>query len=314
MRCSRSILLVAVLISFSATAWSAHAASLQVFAVVYGEVTNDIAIIESNFDGSSAAKQKLATLVRARTIILDPALSDEQALAQLVSDLAPLSDYNALLDESANIARSALLVRYAALGERVALLPPSTRSTRERSSYNALAAAVNDLNNAQHAGGIAAQLAPLGRRLITTAGLIDRARVLPRPVVGLNAVRATVNGKAFTSSSNGRHSANTFAVSAPGPLYRDLFCRVIDRSQVLTITLPVITDDPRYDVAEGLAALVATPDVFAATVTNLTATSGTFWVQSTKNEIYGIFSCAGPGLDVKNGRFRIQVPKTLQTP
>jgi hypothetical protein len=44
----------------------------------------------------------------------------------------------------------------------------------------------------------------------------------------------------------------------------------------------------------------------------VSATSGTFFAQRDRNEIYGVFSVAGPSLDVKDGRFRIQLPRALR--
>src|SRR5687767_5935719 len=61
-----------------------HGASLQTFAVLYGQLTHDIVILEAEFDNSPEQKQTFATLVRARSVILNPELRDEQALAGLV--------------------------------------------------------------------------------------------------------------------------------------------------------------------------------------------------------------------------------------
>ena len=286
-----------------------HAASLQVFATVYGQVTNDIAVIDANFDGSSAQKQKLARLVASRDVILDPALTDEQALAKLVDVLGPENDYAPLLDDAASNARSAVLARYTALGERIDLLPPSPRATRVRARYNDLSSSVASLNNAQHAEGIASQLAPLGRQVDDVAALMVKALTMPKPRVAANGVRATVNGNSFTSSGNGAHTPNVFTVTSPTPLYREVSCRVVDGARVIVFTLPVVTTQTRYEVSQGLATLTYTADVFAPDPQTTAATSGTFWVQVVGEEIYGIFSCTGPGLEVKDGKFRIQIPK-----
>src|SRR5688500_12240106 len=94
-----------------------HGASLQTFAVVYGQLTNDIAILEAEFDNSPEQKQTFATLVRARNVILNPELRDEQALAALV-DLLEASGYDTTLDEAANNARASVLRAYDAVAIR----------------------------------------------------------------------------------------------------------------------------------------------------------------------------------------------------
>ncbi|HMJ90995.1 MAG TPA: hypothetical protein VK530_14325 [Candidatus Acidoferrum sp.] len=291
---------------------SMHGASLQVFAVVYGQVTNDIALIQTSFDSSSAQKQKLARLVASRNGILDPAASDEQVLAKLVAVLAPENDYDALLDEVAINARAALLGRYATVSERLELLPPSPRTVHARNRFQDLSADLNALNNAQHAAGISAQLAPFGRSLDATDQLIARAIIMPRPKVHANGVRATVNERRFSSAGADGHSPNLLDITAPTPFYRELSCRVVDRERVIMFTIPVLTEQARYEIGQGLAAFSLTEDVFEPGAEAVSATSGTFWVQTVKDEVYGTFSCAGPGLDVKDGRFRIKLPRELR--
>jgi hypothetical protein len=293
-------------------AWSVSAASLQTFAVVYGQLTNEIAIIESSFDNSSAQKQKLATLVRARGVILDPELRDEQALSALVQLLGSNSDYDATLDDSAANARAAVLSRYDATATRIADLPPSRKTNLAKNRFDDLASDANALANAQHAGGIAALLAPFGRRLESIAGLVAKAQTMPKPLVGANAVKAKVNGRRFSASGMGRPSSNRFDVSAPDPLYLEVSCRVVDGGQVITFTLPLVTEQVRYEVEQGFVSFTYTGDIFAEPPVTHTATSGTFFVQRDRNEVYGIFSAEGPGLNVQDGRFRIQLPRALR--
>src|SRR5687768_5964335 len=116
-----------------------HGASLQTFAVVYGQLTNDIAILEAEFDNSPEQKQTFATLVRARSVILNPELRDEQALAALV-DLLEASGYDTTLDEAANNARASVLSAYDAVATRTEELPPSRKTTVARNRFDGLAA------------------------------------------------------------------------------------------------------------------------------------------------------------------------------
>jgi hypothetical protein len=305
-------LLLAIVLS--SVVFTTRAASLQTFAVVFGEITNEIASLEASFDNSAAQKQKLATLVRARSVILNPELRDEQTLAALVALLGGNGDYTATLDEAANNARAAVLSDYNLLGLRVANLPPSLRTARVRNRFNELADDAAALGNAQHAAGISALLAPFGRHLQVIGRLAERASRMPVPNIRLNSVRAVVNGHRFVSSGDTARSPNIFQVTAPDPLYREVFCRAVDGSSVMTFSLPVVTEQVRYEVAQGLAVLTYTPDVFPRDVALLVlnATNGTFFVQSDRNEVYGVFSAAGPGLEIRDGRFRIELPRELR--
>ncbi len=291
---------------------TAHGASLRTFAVVFGQVTNEIATIQANFDNSTAQKQKLAKLVRARGVILDPELRDDEALKSLVDLLGSNSDYDSTLDETASNARASVIDDYHLLGLRVADLPPSLKTTRARNRFDELANDAATLEIAQHAAGVSAQLAPFGRRLDSIRETVERATKMPVPGTRLNSVRAQINGHRFVSAGEAAHSPNQFEVTAPNALYREVSCRVVDGPGVITFSLPVITEQVRYEIAQGLAGLAYTENVFATDPVTVSATEGIFFVQRDRNEIYGVFSAAGPGFEVKDGRFRIRLPRTLR--
>ena len=304
---------VFVLSLFFCTA-SLHAASLQTFIVVFGQLTNEIAIIQQNFDNSAEQKQRLAVLTRARSTVLDEDLRDEQALARLVSLLGNDGNYTATLTESAANARGTVLARYDLIGTRVADLPPSQRADVVRSRFNSLADERNALANAQQPESISNLLSPFGARVESVARLLPRAEIMPRPRTRLDSVRATVDGRRFLSTASDRNSPNIFEVTAPSPFYRTVMCRAVDGERVIHISLPVVTDQVRYEISQGLASVTYSPDVFATNAVINTATNGTFFVQSVRNEVYGLFSCEGPGFVIKDGKFRIEIPRALRGP
>jgi hypothetical protein len=291
---------------------SAHATSLSVFVVVFGQATNEIAMIEGAFDNSTAQKEKLARLVRAREVILNPELRDDRALAALVDLLGNYSDYDTTMDESAANARAQAFDVYNLLGVRVEELPPSQRATLAQNRFDGLAPDANALAISQHAQGISSLLTPFVRQLEAVRALADRAAQMPVPRMGRNSVRAQVDGRRFKSRGDGRHSANEFEVNAPDSLYWEVSCRAVDGERVITFTLPVLTDEVRYEVAQGLAGLTYTEDAFAPDAVAVNATSGTFFVQRDRDEVYGVFSAAGPGFEITNGRFRIKLPRALR--
>jgi hypothetical protein len=305
----RSFYVCAVL---ALTVLCSNAASLPVFAVVFGQATNEIASIESNFDNSTEQKQQLATLLRARSVILDPEMRDDQALAALVNLLGDNPDYTTALDEAANGARASVLGTYDLLGVRVGDLPPSPGATLARNRYQALGSDAAALANAEHAAGISALVAPFGRQLDAVRRLAERAATMRPPRIRPNSVRAQVDNRPFKSAGDGRHSPNTFEVTAPDPLYREIFCRVVDGKRVITFALPVMTSQVRYEISQGLAALTYTEDAFAPDAMAVSATSGTFFVQSDRDEVYGEFTATGPDFTVTNGRFRVKLPRELR--
>jgi hypothetical protein len=289
-----------------------QAASLPVFSTIFGQVTNEIAFIESNFDNSTEQKQQLATLVRVRSVILDPEVSDDVALTKLLNLLGDNAGYAAALDEAAIGARASVLGTYDLLGVQLEDLPPSTRATMARNRYQAIGSDAATLANAEHASGISALLAPFGRKLEDIHRLAERAANTRPPRIRQNSVRAQVDNRPFKSAGDGRHSPNSFDVTAPDPLYREIVCRVVDGKRVITFTLPVVTSQVRYEISQGLAALTYTEDAFAPDAVAVSATSGTFFVQSDRNEVYGEFTAIGPDFAVTNGRFRVKLPRELR--
>ncbi len=305
-----------VVATFVALIWltvSACAGSFPTFSVLFTQITNDIALIEQNFDNSSAQKQTLADLTRVRTAILDPGLREDEVLSKSVQLLDNNLNYAATLDFSAVNARADAFAQYDVLATRVADLPPSSRATAAKDFLNGLAPDKNALANAEHAAAISNQLTPFGRRLETLADLVERAQFMTKPRVGSNAVRVQFDDHRFTSGGNGRHSPNIFEVASPGTGYLVVNCRVVDRDEVINFSLPVLTDQVRYEVAQGLVTLTYNPAVFGTNVT-LVATNGTFFVQAVEKEIYGMFSCEGAGFAMKEGRFRIEIPRALREP
>ena len=290
----------------------AGAASLLTFAPVFNQATNEIAFIETHFTNSPAQKERLARLKDARATVLDPELRDDQALAALVKTLGAQIDYTANLDECALRARSSVLNDYDALALRVDDLPPSTRANNARNHFHTLSTDLAALLNAQHAAGISSLLAPFGKRINTTSQMVARATKMPVPSIRLNALKARVDGRPFASSGDGVHSPNLFEITSPGGLYLSVACRLVDGSQVINFTLPVLTSEVRYEVAQGLAGLTYTPDAFVTNVVTVAATNGTFFVQRDRNEVYGLFSCVGPGFELKDGKFRIELPRALR--
>lgn len=306
----RTLALVALLLACV----TGRAASLQTFADIFHQLTNEIALIQQTFDGSSTQKLRLATISQGRRAILDEELRDEETLARLVSLLKNADDYAGTLGTAATNARSTVLARYDSLALQVADLPPSRRANLAENRFDNLADEHRALANAATASGISQLLSPFGARLQSVANLLPRARVMPRPRVGSNAVRASVNGRRFISASNGRNSPNLFDVTAPDDTYRSVMIRAVDGPSVIHLALPVITGDARYEVAQGLAGVLYTPDVFTTNSVTMSATNGTFFVQSVRNEIYGTFTCAGPGFEIKDGRFRVEIPRRLRGP
>jgi len=288
-----------------------RAASLPIFAPVFQQLTNEIESIEADFENSPVQNVRLATLIAAQQVVLDPEMADTDALQILVGLLGGDAEYADTLDEAASNARAVLLGDFDLLGARVIQLPPSPRANQARNRFDILLTSATTLVGTPHAAGIVPLLQPFAANLVLTAKFVTRAETMPLPIVGQNTVRGTVDGQRFASAGDNRRSPNNLDVSAPNPLYLSVSCRVLSGSRVINFTLPVVTDAVRYEVAQGLATLTYAGDIFTNTPA-VTATNGTFYVQRNKKEIYGVFSAEGPGLQITDGRFRIKLPRELR--
>lgn len=289
-----------------------HAVSFQTFAPVFTQITNGIAVIEAGFDDSPATKSQLAALVAAERVLLDSDPADQEALADLVDLIGSNADYTTTLDESADNVRATLLGQYDQLATRLADAPPSVRKTTAQRRFADLTTKASALANAAQAAAISNLIPPYLKELASVGKVVTRAETMPVPGIGQNSVRATVGGRAFVSSGTGARSPNSFEVTAPGPLYLALNCRAVDGTRVINFAVPVVTDRARYEVGQGLATLTFTEDIFSTNVTVTMATNGTFYVQRSRREIYGMFSAQGPGFQLQDGRFRIRLPAGLR--
>ena len=291
---------------------AAPAASLLTFGPLYGQLTNDLAFLQQNFDGSPDAKQKLAVLTHARGLVLNAELPDEQALARLAPLLSHDTNYTATLTAAAFETRAPVLANYESLGQRVADLPPWSRATLAGTRFTNLADAHSALTNTTNAVVIASLLPPFVAQLNITAKYEVRARLMPRPRTGLNSLRGIVNGHRLISTGAGRNSANLFEVKEPSDFYRAVTIRAVSGAGVIHLNLPVLTEQVRYEIATGLANVTHSPDVFATNVVIRAATNGTLFVQNNGREIYGVFTAEGPGLEITDGKFRVVLPRPLR--
>ena len=290
---------------------AAPAASLQTFGLLYHQLTNELAFLQQNFDGSKDVKQKLAVLTRARGLVLNEELPDEQTLARVVPLLVHDNNYTATLDAAAFAARAAALARHESLGQRVADLPPWSRATTARLRFAYLADEHAALTNATNAAVIAHRLPNFVVQLNSAAKFEVRARLMPRPRTGLNSLRGIVNGRRFISTGDGRNSPNLFTVTAPSDFYRAVTIRAVAGAGVIHLNLPVLTEQVRYEIANGLANVTHSPDVFATNVVIMAATKGTLFVQTDRREVFGVFTCEGPGFAVTDGKFRLPLPRAF---
>ena len=204
-----------------------------------------------------------------------------------------------------------MLARHDALGQRVVDLPPWSRATLARNRFASLANEHAALTSTTNAATIARLLPPFVAQLNSASKYEVRARLLPRPRTGLNSLRAIVNGRRFVSTGSGRNSPNHFEVTAPSDFYRAVTVRAVAGAGVIHLSLPVLTEQVRYEIATGLANITFSPDVFATNVLLMTATNGTLFVQTDRREMYGVFTCEGPGFAVKEGKFRLPLPRAM---
>ena len=59
------------------------------------------------------------------------------------------------------------------------------------------------------------------------------------------------------------------------------------------------------------ATLTNRTGIYLPTENSVAATSGSIFVSTTDTEVYGIFSCSGPGFTVTNGKFRVSITPAI---
>ncbi len=295
--------LALILVPALASAYTpVHFLSLQ------SQINADIATLSALTNPTREQRNLLRCLNRANEVLARTSVSDGKTLRALNSILVREAYVQPLTSVASNLLLS-FTSEHAFVGSLLVEMPPSPEATAVALRYSALASLVEKLNAAPNIAKFSALYDAMKSRLDTVFAEVNEALIVPFPAdITEDSVKARINGVAFSASS-GSSSENSFKVTVTETNIA-VTLGAVDSTRGLFLSVPNAKPGTfRYTIPQSAAFTNRTGINFfnPGQEMQAAATEGTVFVSTTATEVYGIFSCSGPGFNVIFGRFRISI-------
>lgn len=311
----RACLVFFCVLTLSVSAVFSRAFTTAQFVAVQSQITNDIATLSALPSPTREERALLRSLNRATVVCSMSALGDGKALFSLNTVLGRTPSYTPSLTGLASNLLVMFNTEYSFVATLLAEMPPSDEATAVTAQYAKLAPAAERLEAADTIARFAALYDLTKSKLDKVYLRASRGLVVPFPAeMSANSVSAKINGVNFRTSSSAA-SDNLFQATATASninlTINGLLISGGDGSaRGLLFSVPnAQTGTFRYMIPDA-ASFTNRTAVYSAGETNVGATSGAIFVSTTATEVFGSFTCSGPGFNVTDGKFRITLSST----
>ena len=286
------------------------AVTVPAFAPVQHQLTNDAAALSSLMNPTPAQRALLKKLVKACGVATNAIIADGKALGQLNTQLRKQSGYPTPLNTVATNLVSIFNNEYNFVGQLLDELPPSAAADQVTSQFNALTPLTSRLNASVSAAKTSGLYDAAKRRLDVVFNAASAALFIPFPDdLSSNSVSAKINNVSMRSGI-GLASENVFSAVHDGTKIV-LTVNAIDFPRGLLFSVPNVQPGTfRYRLTDD-ATFTNRTGIYLPTENSVAASSGSIFVSTTDTEVYGIFSCSGPGFAVTNGKFRVSITPAI---
>ena len=288
---------------------SSHAYSPAHFSAVQTQLHADIAATAMRPAPTRHDRARLRVLQRGSNVLTKVSLADGKTLRSLNSVLGRQEMYFSTL----GTIRSNLLTGFNAeqvfVGNLLLELPESPAAALVKAQFQKFSLTGARLNAATNVARFAGLYDGSKRQLDDLLIRANQASLIPFPAELLpNSVSAKINGISLRTTSY------------PGT---DIVFIATTSGTNLTLTLGGLSNSGTNG-ARGIlfsipnappgAVRLAIPDaavftnrtgIYQPSESNVAATNGSIFLNTTATEAYGTFSCSGPGFNITDGRFRI---------
>ncbi len=291
---------------------SSRAYSPGQFTALRTQLHADIAATAPLPDPTRTNRARLLALQRGSNVLTKISYTDGQTLRLLNSILGRQPTYLSPL----GTIRSNLLTGFNAEQVFVAglllELPESTAATLVKAQFQKFAPTGTRLNAATNVARFAGLYDGSKRRLDDLLVRANQASLIPFPAELLpNSVSARINGISFRTTYY-PNTENVFIATSTGTnLSLTLGALVNSGTNGARGILFSIPDAPlgafRHAIPGATVFTNRTGVYLPGGESSAAATNGTVFLNTTATEVYGTFSCSGPGFNITDGRFRITI-------
>ena len=296
---------------------SSHALTSSSFAPVQAQLADDIATLSANPTPTRAERALLKSLGKATNTLAQSSLTDGKALSKLNALLRRNPNYtNPLVMVASNLLVT-FNVEYDFIGGTLLPeVPPSADLTAVTAQYNKLAPVSAKLNASTTVAKCASLYDSAKRKLDNVFFAANQLLNFPFPSdLSSNSVAGKIDGINFRASADTATENSLVAVATESNV--TITVSALLRSSITNNPHGILFSVPhaqlgtfRYAVPD-MASFTNRTEVYSDSEGNVAATNGAIFVSVTTNtnEVYGVFTCSGPGFNVTDGRFRITISR-----
>ena len=305
-----------VLFCFSVLTWgvsSAHAFSAATFSALHAQVTNDLAVLSALETPTKAERALLKALKRGTNSLAKVTVSDGKTLKSLNSILGRQPAYLPALGGI----QAALLTGFNAersfVENLLVELPESLAATTVRAQFQKFGPSGAKLVAAPTLSKFAGLYDAAKRKLDDLLFQGSQAALIPFPSeLPANSVSAKLNNAFTLRTSASASSLNLFQASATETNLNLALSAVFYSGGTNAVSRGILFSVPnaalgtfRYAIPSGAVFTNRSGLLPQETEANSGATNGSIFISTTATEVYGTFSCSGPGFNITDGKFRV---------
>ena len=286
------------------------AVTVPAFAPVQHQLTNDAAALSGLTNPTPAQRALLKKLTKACGVATNATITDGKALGQLNTQLRKQAGYPTPLNTVATNLVSIFNNEYNFVGQLLDELPPSSAADKVVKSFGELTPLTSRLNASVSAAKTSSLYDAAKRRLDAVFHAASAALFIPFPDdLSSNSVSAKINNVSMRSGV-GLASENVFSAVNDGTKIV-LTVNAIDFPRGVLFSVPNVQPGTfRYRLTED-ATFTNRTGIYLPTENSVAASSGSIFISTSDTEVYGLFSCSGPGFTVTNGKFRVSITPAI---
>jgi hypothetical protein len=272
-------------------------------------VTNDIAVLSATPNLSKADRALLKNLQKASNTLTRVALNDGKLLRSLHTILGRVTAYQPPLESIRSNLLAGFTAEYDFVDGLIDELPQSAEATAIAKQFAGFQKTAGRVKNSGDIPRFTALYDAAKSKLDKILVRANDALIIPFPSdLSQNSVFTRINGVSFRTSADQGTENSFVALSTGTNITISLSASANPGGRGIQFMVPNVQFGAfRYGIPD-LACFTNRTGIYPPEVeVNTGATNGSVFINTTGTEVYGSFSCSGPGFNVTDGRFRITI-------
>lgn len=308
-RASVAFLGVSLLALSAVSSWGY---SPVLFNGVQAQIHNDIAAVASIPNPTRADRLLLRTLQRGSNVLTKTSTTDGKTLRALNSILGRQAGYLPVLGTIHTNLLTGFNAQQTFVGNLLLELPESPEATAVKAQFQKFPPLGAKLNAATTVARFSGLYDATKRRLDDLLLRANDALLIPYPssLTSPNSVSAMINGVSFRTGE-GAASDNVFTATLTETNVSVTLGALVNAGGTgprgILFCIPNAAPGAFRHAVPTAAVFTNRTGIYSPEENNVAATNGAIFINASATEVYGTFSCSGPGFNITGGKFRITI-------